>query len=97
MTSPQFIAWLERKFAEVGVEKVTPDEETLVLAWRRARRIAQANKAIAELLDKLNQEESEPPANLAEQVQQQLEVGQGASWDKVIMRMAEKEIQGNRV
>jgi hypothetical protein len=54
MTSRQFIAWLEQKFDEHGVEKVIPDEATLVAAWQRGVRIAEANRTLAVILEGIN-------------------------------------------
>jgi hypothetical protein len=93
MTSPQFIAWLEGKFAEHGVGKVLPDEETLALAWCRARRITAANRAIAKLLKKVNEDDCTPPPDLAEQIQKQLKVGKPESWDEILLRLAEKSLK----
>jgi predicted transcriptional regulator len=73
MTSPQFIAWLERKFAEHGVEKVIPDDKTLAEAWQRARRIAALNRSIRERVDELNQKKIEVPENLAARIHEENE------------------------
>ncbi|WP_027152204.1 DUF2399 domain-containing protein [Mesorhizobium sp. WSM2561] len=49
MTSPDFVAFLERKLTEAGVRKVVPDRRTLELAARRAAMIAEMQKAIREV------------------------------------------------
>src|SRR5262249_25563807 len=46
MTSPQFVGFIERKFAEHGVGKVVPTGEALATAFRRAVRIREAQDAI---------------------------------------------------
>ena len=34
--SADFVAWIERKLEQHGVVKVVPDQDTLMLAWRRS-------------------------------------------------------------
>jgi hypothetical protein len=46
MTSDQLIAWLERKLAEIGVQKVIPDRDALANAYRRAVRQKQSKRRL---------------------------------------------------
>jgi len=49
MTSAQFIAWLEAKLKEHGVEKIVPDSDTLAVAWQRAHRVSRIQAAIKKI------------------------------------------------
>jgi hypothetical protein len=89
MTSPQFIEWLDRKFAEVGVQKVVPDEDVLREAYLRARQQA----FIQEAVDKARQEAEEMretvvvPDDLAEAVTERIS-GKPVAWDTALSEIA---------
>jgi hypothetical protein len=95
MTSRQLIDWLERKFQEIGVHKVLPDEETLAAAWQRACRIAVANDAISKLIDEANKDSFEPPADLMDRMRQQLYDSPTQSWDSVLADIADQSANGS--
>ena len=52
MTSPQLVAFIERKLRAVGVAKVIPDQETLEQAYRRIRVHDLMDKRIEDLQDR---------------------------------------------
>jgi hypothetical protein len=83
-TSAQFIKWLEKKLVEAGVKKVIPDEETLKLGLKRARKIARARALIAEMED----DDEPPPANLKKLVAAQLKDHPELSWDSALVKIA---------
>jgi hypothetical protein len=85
MTSDQFVAWLERKLTENGVEKFVPDEATLDAGWRRARLAARLREALAEL--KAEEDNTPAPVNLAQQVSERLS-GTLMAWDEVLALLA---------
>ena len=60
MRSDQFIAWLEGKFAEVGVEKVVPDAQTLADAYRLAVRKSKLQQAIDDALGTIDEAPDAP-------------------------------------
>ena len=72
MTSDQFIAWLERKLVEAGVEKVVPDQETLAAAWKRACLIAQVKESVETLTAASEEHPPAPPADLESHVRELL-------------------------
>jgi len=60
MTSPQFVAFIERKLKENGVTKIVPEQELLAEIYtgmERGRRLEEA----AEDLEKIDMEDFEPP------------------------------------
>jgi hypothetical protein len=92
MRSDQFITWLEGKLAEVGVEKVVPDDATLAEAYRLAVRKSKLQDAIDDALATIDDEPDAPiPDDLAEQVRTRIR-GTPVAWDAAIwslMRRAE--------
>jgi hypothetical protein len=85
MSSRQFIAFLEQKLAEHGVTKVVPDAGMLEAAYRRAHRLVLLNRAI----DKVHQEQAEPPAppaDLARQIADKI-AGTGMPWEHALARI----------
>jgi hypothetical protein len=90
MDSQQFIDWLEEKLAEAGVTKVVPDKETLEAAYRRAVKIARANRMLAELEEEWNtngHSEIEIPNDLAEKIRALIK-DTNRSWDSAILDVA---------
>jgi hypothetical protein len=84
MTAEQFLRWLERKFAEVGVSKVLPDEAIVEAAYRRGAMLHRAQK----VLDNLTRKSYTIPlpTGLYQRVQSQL-TGHH-SWDAVVAELA---------
>jgi hypothetical protein len=84
MTSNQFIAWLERKWAGVGVTKVVPDREALAKAYQHAVHQTRVQQAIDEAIANLDQPEERPvPENLADLIRDKLK-GSARAWDDVL-------------
>ena len=91
MTSDPFIAWLEGKLTEAGVEKVIPNSSDLAKAYRRAvwRRRVQA--AIDEALGSIDEdEEVSLPDDLEAQLREKL-TGSAQSWDQVLWKLIADE------
>jgi hypothetical protein len=83
MRSDQLVAFLERKFAEHGVEKVIPEIKTLTRQWHRrieqrllAEQVEKWRKRIADAAAKV-----EPPPDLKEQLQELLTRHPTLAWD----------------
>jgi hypothetical protein len=84
MRSDQLIAWLEGKFAEVGVEKVVPDADTLARAYRLALRKSQLQASIDDALTEIDEAPDAPvPDDLAEQIRAKI-AGKAIAWDDAI-------------
>lgn len=91
MTARQFVEWLESKLSEHGLGKVVPDAPTLKVAWRRARRIARVNAAIARAMEQEADEDHDgekPPPDLGRKVRQLLDREPRLPWDLALMRIA---------
>lgn len=88
MTSDQFIAWLEANFADVGVAKVVPDEETLTRAYRRAVQQRRVQQAINQALADLDEDDELPvPGALGVRLRERL-TGSSRAWDEVLWDLA---------
>ncbi len=83
MSTDQFITFLERKFADHGVEKVVPKEAMLQDGYRRAVKIAHIQRAAAAALAELERDRIEVPSDLAAEVAQRV-AGKATSWDEAV-------------
>jgi Protein of unknown function C-terminus (DUF2399) len=87
MMSDQFIAWLERKLAEVGVRKVVPDHTALEKAYHRAVHQKRVQEAIKEALTSIDADEEIPiPDDLDQRLREALD-GSAESWDRVLWKL----------
>ena len=88
-TSDQFIAWLEAKLDEHGVEKVIPDDETLALQYRRSLARHAVNKKIDEIRASVRAEadDADIPDDLAARVRDLLEYDPAMSWDDAVTQI----------
>lgn len=94
MDSQTFIGWLERKFAEHGVQKVIPDKATLEAAYKLAILRGQANTAIAQIQQAWNQNGHghAAPEEIEELVKNTIE-GTTFSWDDAINLLAGNKVE----
>jgi hypothetical protein len=93
MTSRQFLDWLEAKFAEHGVEKVVPDEETLAKAYQHLARNAALQREIDKILADLPEAETfTVPDGLAETLRTTI-AGTPQSWDQALWEIAQAATQ----
>jgi hypothetical protein len=91
MRSDQFIAWLEGKLTDAGVQKVIPDRPTLEKAYRRAVQHRRAQEAIDEALASIDENEEIPiPGNLDARIQEILD-GSAKAWDQVLWDLVTDE------
>jgi hypothetical protein len=91
-TSPQFIEWLERKLREQGLgQRLIPDDEVLVAAFRRALAVGHMNEAIARATAEAEQlaEEGAIPKNLRRLIQKEMKKSPDDAWDKVVYNLAQ--------
>lgn len=87
MDSATFIRWVEEKLQEHGVKKHVPDEADLRIAWQRAWRIQELNKAIALAAANLPAT-PDPPADLATAVATRLKKSPAMAWDMALLETA---------
>jgi hypothetical protein len=94
-TSPQLIAWLEKKFAQHGVEKVVPDEKVLEKVSRQILRDRYRDALVEEFLTKQSKEIEEHaknatlPADLGRRVRRLFRQDPVQSWHQALMRIME--------
>jgi len=89
MTSDQFIAWLEGKLDEHGVQKVIPDSKVLGAAYRRAAFLQKLDLAQAELAKQIKADAVALPTALPKKVERLLRETPELSWDQAIWRLVE--------
>jgi hypothetical protein len=96
MTSDQFIAWLERKLVDIGVQKMIPERAALGNAYRRAVRQKRVQEAIEEALTYIDDdEEILIPDDLETRIREQL-AGSAKAWDQVLWHLvADDEIEAD--
>jgi hypothetical protein len=83
MTSPQFVAFVERKLCESGVAKLVPDRDLLAsvyLGFKRGRRLRQA---VAKL-DAIDMTNVKVPADLEKRVRKVLKKSPSMRWDAAV-------------
>ena len=83
MTSPQFIAFVDRKLRENGVAKIVPDQESLAevyTALERGRRLQEA----ADDLDEIDMDDFRAPKDLQRRVRKLLKEQPALRWDAAV-------------
>jgi hypothetical protein len=94
MPSPEFIAFIERKFAEVGVAKVVPDDDTLGDAYRRAWRLAVLQEAVDRAVAELSGAGAPaPPPGLAARIAEAIQ-GSNRPWDDALWEVLREAREG---
>ena len=88
MTSDQFIAWVEGKLDEHGVEKVIPDGEVLRSAYRRAVFLQKLDAAQMQLAQDIEHDGVTAPKNLPSAVKRLLAKTPEMSWDEAVWQLA---------
>jgi hypothetical protein len=92
--SADFVAWIERKLEQHGVAKIVPDQDALMLAYRRSL----ASRYIASRLRSAIREaqrhaaEAPLPDDLAALVAAGLRGDRAQSWDEVVQRLAMQRV-----
>lgn len=92
MTSPQFVAFLEKKLQEAGVKKVVPSETVLTEAWNRAHRITYLEKALRDAEEHFDGNRLSIPADLKERVNERIK-NTRMSWDDAVYEIVLNELQ----
>ena len=87
MTSPQFVAYVERKLRENNVAKIVPDRKLLAEAYVSAEKGRRLREAVKEL-DKIDVEDFEAPENLEMRVKEMLEKTPHIRWDAAVRAIA---------
>jgi hypothetical protein len=89
MTSPQFVAFVERKLQENGIAKIVPDQGLLTKVYvgmERGRRLKEAAKDHLNKID-IDMKGFEPPKDLKESIRKLLEQHPTMRWDAAIAKI----------
>jgi hypothetical protein len=89
MTSPQFVAFVERKLTEEGVAKIVPDQELLAEVYAGIERGRRLEEAVEEL-DEIDMDDCKPPKDLEQRVRKILEKHPAMRWDAAIERIVDE-------
>jgi hypothetical protein len=84
MTSPQLVAFVERKLREQGVKKIVPDQARLIEVYRGIERGRRLEQAVAKLDQIKMGEDFKPPADLEQRVRTMLDENPAMRWDAAI-------------
>ena len=86
MTSDEFIAFIERKFAEHGVAKVVPDSDVIEQHARNVIEGLLIENAVAKLAPKIKEQAATValPENLRQQIEAELKESPTLSWDEAV-------------
>lgn len=88
MTSDELIAWLERKFYEHGISKLTPDDDILNKAYQRAVYLQRVKEETENIRQQLKSEMVVIPSELKKQVAELLKDDPELSWDAAVWEIA---------
>jgi len=90
MTSPQFIAFLERKLKEHRIAKVVPEDDDLAEAYKFFVRNLGIEKAIEREIKNRKSDENaiKVPDNLVKHVKKVLSIRPELRWDSAVYKVA---------
>jgi hypothetical protein len=93
LASDELIAFIERKLAEHGIDKVIPDKDTLAAAYRRIRRQAVVQQAIDKAIAELGDEDQALPVprHLKSLIAKRLNTDRATSWDAALREIVEDD------
>ena len=97
MTSPQFIAWLERKLKQHRVTKFIPDKSVLAKAYRRSWTAWRVNARLQSIYDDTRSEADaiSIPEDLEPRLKAMLRNNSKLSWDSAVADMLATEACGS--
>ena len=84
MTSPQFVAFIERKLKAAGIKKIVPDKKELGDAYRAFVRGREAERIVKPALKKLEGLKVTVPRNLEQRVRAYLRKNPAQRWDAAV-------------
>ena len=94
-TSADLITWLEGKLDEHGITKVVPDDTTLAEAYRRAHRLARANREMERILSDPG-DDITVPEGLRDQIFRMVDEDPTQPWDGVLANIAVSAVDRER-
>jgi hypothetical protein len=95
MTSPQVVAFVERKLSENGVAKLVPDQDLLASAYLGFKRGWRLRQAVAKL-DAIDMTNIKVPADLEKRVRKVLKKSPSMRWDAAVEAIVHAARKGGR-
>jgi hypothetical protein len=89
MTSPQFIAFVERKLKQVGVKKIVPEQKLLAEVYVGMRRGRRLQDAVDDLPDEIDADGLEAPKGLKRRVAAILKREPEKRWDGALAEIVD--------
>jgi hypothetical protein len=83
MTSPQFIAFVERKLRDNGIAKIVPDQDSLAEVYAGLERGRRLQEAVEEL-DEIDMDDFRAPKDLQRRVRKFLKEHPEKRWDEAL-------------
>jgi hypothetical protein len=96
MTSPQFVAFVERKLRENGVAKIVPDRELLAKTFISMERGIRLEEAVEAFDEDSDDEAVIAPPDLEQRVRKMLEKLPCMRWDAAVKAVVHAEGDGAR-
>jgi hypothetical protein len=96
MTSPQFIAFVERKLKEVRVEKIVPEQKLLAEAYVGIERGRRLQKAIDDYADQIDESDCKAPKDLKQRVAALLKRHPYMRWDAAVAEVSKQRLEGRK-
>ncbi len=90
MTSPQFIAFVERKLKEHSIAKIVPDQELLAETFAGMERGRRLEEEAKEIVDNLDAEDFKGPKNLQQRVRKFLKQHPDKRWTDAVSAIVEE-------
>jgi hypothetical protein len=90
MTSPQFVAFVERKLRDNRITKIVPDQDLLAEAYIGMERGRRLEEAVAELDNEDGADDIKPPSDLEQRVRKLLEGRPSMRWDAVLRSVVDE-------
>jgi hypothetical protein len=93
MTSPQFIAFVERKLRANGIAKIVPDQESLAEVYTALERGRRLEEAIEDL-DEIDMDNFRAPKDLQRRVRKLLKAQPALRWDAAVAAIIKRKSRG---
>jgi hypothetical protein len=93
MSSPQFVAFIERKLREVGVAKIVPDQDLLAKVFTSMERGRRLAEAVADL-DEIDMKNFKAPKDLQRRVRKLLKEQPALRWDAAVAESIKRKSRG---
>jgi len=90
MTSPQFIAWLERKLKKAGVRKIVPDQKLLAEVYVGMQRGRRLQEAVDDLADEIDGN-IKVPKDLRRRIAKLIKQRPAIRWDAALAEIVDGE------